>query len=659
MVALFSSLFVYSFSFAAADLVVVQGDFAPKSVSKCQNVTASVVVKNIGDLPAEKNFAHLVISAKSDFSEPTVLSRVALKSLLPKETTSIEYVYPIPNTLNSGTYYLAVILDFYDTVVENNETNYFIFNSTLNLGANILGSLKTPYPFIFIHGLGGDGATWDTFTDGLDDYYGWNFGGQMNFCLNADGNKYSSNFLSDYKNFNNSLSLGDYYYINFAVDANGVVYQATDRKTFDIQSNQSAIFKQGRAVRDAIKKILTVTGSDKVILVCHSMGGLAAREYLQNSAIWQTDGKHHVAKLFTIGTPHGGSNTASLGANIFDNADEKSEAVRDLRYKVLPLFSGKYLFGGVESLSLLFSSDDINCNNFVGDNITGLNQKSLPKDITYACTIGKSSFVGDDGVVDDKRANINLYPANSGITADTFVDRVSPISDFTQHTELHTRLPNNMKGMDEPFLYRDAYQLTTNKLYYGLTTIQSQTAAYQWDYDDYKIETLKKGNLRLQFWDIPIHEFEIDIFNSSLQKVCRTIVANSRSNIDTTINNLPPDTYYVEIAGNPTILSYLYPYAYKVDFTATTPTYDIADISKISIYPNPATNVVTINTESAPSVSSIEIRDILGRVYTKLSDSHTDIHEVSVSIVPNGVYFVVIYGDDGQFLGSQKLIINR
>ena len=61
---------------------------------------------------------------------------------------------------------------------------------------------------------------------------------------------------------------------------------------------------------------MNLTNKDKVILFGHSMGGLCAREYLQNSSNWQTDGSHHVAKLITRGTPHGGFAGSDIIADI-------------------------------------------------------------------------------------------------------------------------------------------------------------------------------------------------------------------------------------------------------------------------------------------------------------------------------------------------------
>ena len=56
-----------------------------------------------------------------------------------------------------------------------------------------------------------------------------------------------------------------------------------------------------------IDKVKGTNAQDKVILIGHNMGGLAAREYLQSSSY-----DHDVAKLITVGTPHRGSFLADL-----------------------------------------------------------------------------------------------------------------------------------------------------------------------------------------------------------------------------------------------------------------------------------------------------------------------------------------------------------
>jgi triacylglycerol esterase/lipase EstA (alpha/beta hydrolase family) len=60
-----------------------------------------------------------------------------------------------------------------------------------------------------------------------------------------------------------------------------------------------------------IERIARGTGREQVILVCHSMGGLAARCYLARK------GAARVAKLITIASPHAGTGLApyGLGAN--------------------------------------------------------------------------------------------------------------------------------------------------------------------------------------------------------------------------------------------------------------------------------------------------------------------------------------------------------
>jgi triacylglycerol lipase len=57
-----------------------------------------------------------------------------------------------------------------------------------------------------------------------------------------------------------------------------------------------------------IDALLVATEARQVILVCHSMGGLAARAYLRRH------GGGKVARLITLGSPHRGSVHARLGA---------------------------------------------------------------------------------------------------------------------------------------------------------------------------------------------------------------------------------------------------------------------------------------------------------------------------------------------------------
>ena len=60
-------------------------------------------------------------------------------------------------------------------------------------------------------------------------------------------------------------------------------------------------------LHDEIERICTATGAAQVALVCHSMGGLAARSYLSGH------GAARVRKLVTIASPHDGTVLARLG----------------------------------------------------------------------------------------------------------------------------------------------------------------------------------------------------------------------------------------------------------------------------------------------------------------------------------------------------------
>lgn len=57
----------------------------------------------------------------------------------------------------------------------------------------------------------------------------------------------------------------------------------------------------------AIEELCRDTGCERIVLVAHSMGGLAARAYLRDFGV------HRIAKVVTLGTPHHGTVLAQFG----------------------------------------------------------------------------------------------------------------------------------------------------------------------------------------------------------------------------------------------------------------------------------------------------------------------------------------------------------
>ncbi|MGL4573603.1 MAG: esterase/lipase family protein [Burkholderiaceae bacterium] len=61
------------------------------------------------------------------------------------------------------------------------------------------------------------------------------------------------------------------------------------------------------SIDHAVRRLQSRTGAPKIALVCHSMGGLAARAYLR------AHGDGAIAKVITLGTPHQGTFLARFG----------------------------------------------------------------------------------------------------------------------------------------------------------------------------------------------------------------------------------------------------------------------------------------------------------------------------------------------------------
>ena len=510
------------------------------------------------------------------------------------------------------------------------------------------GKIKIPYPIIFIHGLNSDADVWDATTDFMDATFNFTFGGRLDFNLNNDNNNSFSNKSfypqsgADIAQWGSMvLKNGDYYYLNFAVGSDGS-YSPSNLSFTNVLSNQAAIAKQGVALSRAIQQVMDITQRDKVILMGHSMGGLCAREYLQNPSNWtEPNDNHHVAKLITTGTPHGGSNlSAALLGTLITGIDNKSEAVRDLRTSfTYSGAKGVFLSGGTENNSVMndmlfanFYNLDVNCNGIIEENILGLNQKNLNTDIDFAYIVGNNSNNDGDGVVKSYDANLS-----------NFYNLALPKNEFFYMNDsfpiIHSELPKltylNMQGLDEPNEYNLAYGIELGEIYKGFTTVQP-VGGYTSDWDYYKFVIQGNGNQILTISNSSTNNLALRIYNSNLQ--LQGQVYSAPNGISQFSIPLTAGQYFLEIEGQPTINSYLNPYIFTLSNSLSNP--DFTFDNSLKIYPNPTTSKVSFD-NSISNFEKVSIANSLGQEVFKSSFSTFIINqEVDMSKLPAGVYIL-------------------
>ena len=527
---------------------------------------------------------------------------------------------------------------------EYRNDSIFPLKTPIDNSASRVFESKLPYPIIFIHGLNSSSETWNDATDYYDTQYSFTYGGRFDFCLNADNNNATTNknFFptagADIAAFESFVQNGDYYYVNFNVNPNGSVGTT-------VLSNQSAVAKQGAAVKVAVQRVMAVTGKDKVILVGHSMGGLASREYIQNSYNWQADNQHHVAKFLTLGTPHGGSNASDIPGSFLTGTETRSEALRDL--KITYYYSGepsRFLFGGIEinnSSNMnehLFGPDywniDVNCNGTIGDNIVGLNQKPIDNIIDFSCVLGRINGSSSDGVVTETSGTLGNYFTGTGLTY--------PIKYFYYTSigiENHTALPSQyyeiMQGLDEPNVKELSYRISTNKDYIGYTTVQNPTGA---DNDFYKFTVTDNVNAVVSVSSIVTSSMNGTILNSA-----GTAVGASQNNSGNTLSftrTLTPGDYFLRLTStSPTSTNYQTPYQFNI---TTTLSADDNSFASFTYYPNPVKDILHLDNISLTKAS---IYSLLGQLIETKSFENSTSNTLDLTNLESGIYLIVLEND--------------
>lgn len=89
-----------------------------------------------------------------------------------------------------------------------------------------------------------------------------------------------------------------------------LVQDHISHKTVDLEPLLGGIDDYAAGIDKAVEYLCRESGTAQVIILAHSMGGLAARTYLRRY------GNRRIAKIITLGTPHHGTALAKIGIGI-------------------------------------------------------------------------------------------------------------------------------------------------------------------------------------------------------------------------------------------------------------------------------------------------------------------------------------------------------
>ncbi len=588
----------YNDALSQADLVLSVAEPTETEYKQLDFLSIAIEIQNIGNQVSQETNLLIYLTKDLDVVYEEIIGRVSIPVLEPNETRSIPYFYPLGRGNYTGDYFIGFNIDPENLVFETDENNLVCYTNENECGQiQINNSISDdwyssllPDPIILIHGLSDRDQTWGTTVNYLANKYGLNYGGSLSYCLNPDGDLSTSDdgLLIDYSDIDPN-GVGDIFVLNFDISMLGEKYVSDDFIPFnDDFSNQAAIFRQGKAIKEAIIKVRGLTSKSNVVLVGHSMGGLAAREYLANKENWLDDGKHHVTKLLTLDTPHGGSNLNGPDLiEIFLGKDDSSEAIRDLRY--YDLFNrGIYLEGGNEAdffSTNFFYNTDVNCNGSSNDDIIGLNLKPSPDDLSYACLISNLLDFGYD-VVESTRADLNNY-----LYAPPPL--ISPHSDRWFINENHGSIKNNhehlIKGLDESSWFNLSTKIELNSAYLGFISEQAPNSnlpqnLINKDFDDYAVSIEKLSSLEIDILNVSVNDLSVSIFDDNFNLV--SSINNDANSILNLTSVLDEGDYYIEIESIPDTASWRYPYLMVVQSNELEPMIANYTVSESTICEN-------------------------------------------------------------------------
>ena len=402
---------------------------------------------------------------------------------------------------------------------------------TLALSVAVPAQASDSPPIVFIHGLDSSEQMWvDAGLISHLESLGRSSGGVFHFTLEREDQ------ISDVAIESEQIlsTSGDLWRVNFD--------SSSER-----ESNWAAIYLQARAVHLVVARVRQLTGAKKVILVGHSMGGLAGSAYL----VADLDGDGHkdyqddVAKLVTLGTPFGGSGYAiwlSLAQGIPDL--EATNALRDLSKDFLG-HRNVFLYGGNESeVSSLFYAD-VNADNEPGvDDIRGLNEMMVgsdwPADVAYFNIIG--DWNGNSDCMVAKVDQSLTFAQKKEISA----SHASWCSSCTEAESFDAIV----EALDEPDSISNAWEVELGESLSGFVT-RYDTAGT--DFDLYRLEVSGAGTIAVTLEDPPVAPTTLRLLDATGALACADDCEDSAGLGDLFVSFpvVAPsvETLYVEVTG--------------------------------------------------------------------------------------------------------------
>src|SRR3989339_488941 len=198
-----------------------------------------------------------------------------------------------------------------------------------------------PYPVVFVHGFASDADNWKTSHSGLVKYFSDKF---------------------DYETKTTFVNSQFFRFVDYSNDnkANGVLNEIPlDKLRQQIDGPITAEDPFG-GVLTQLQHDFGTNAPDKVILVCHSMGGLVTRSLLKQDETPKFNGsttsmldkplryyRGCIDKIIFIGTPHKGSPFATA---MWIIKEEKQPIINELNRINMVIQSGGYSGGELESI---------------------------------------------------------------------------------------------------------------------------------------------------------------------------------------------------------------------------------------------------------------------------------------------------------------------